>query len=635
MADLGRYFTGMTYEHMVQAVDRLNDSIRASLEKDPTGDAAARWHDPHEVAFTLRHRFPIAVSLISRVENEIYSEPMRRAYPGLLTGYFDYKSIFDHSAFPLDPGTFWRTWRSSTVRIGDVYLGTDKIGHFFDKGFIVYEAYWKARTEGADEAEAWRRAVALGTGSHPFYSEKGIVGNWTSGAYSNADLLTDYVGAWFYRNLTEPIDLGGRHMEPMLVREGMYWRLSDRVRRDSDFFTGFIFPHMDEALNPSLYIAWIRKGVREGVRERAANVIAFYADENGMPRPRWYFQKLASDLATFYGVDYGHAGSPDELITIANTCYPALSAARASSGESDSIIDAVRDRDKRRIRDALDRPGWSRARGLKGAGVLHAAIGQPELIGPLIRAGAAINATDENGRTPLHYAARAGDADSAALLLDAGARIDMGDALGWTALHEACSYGRAQVVALLLDRGAETEAAGPLGQRPIHRAARAGHADIVAMLIEHGADAGAADESGWTAMHHAAAAGATDVLDVLIRAGLDPGVPDVSGTTPLHLASRGGWSGAVALLLKAGAQAQAANERGVTPLHEAALAGDERIVAMLLAGGADPTTPTLRGQTPLRIAQVRKHTGAVLTLERAESSVRDRRAQADSDESGS
>ena len=75
----------------------------------------------------------------------------------------------------------------------------------------------------------------------------------TTGIRSNADLAANYAGFKFYRNLTEEVRIGDRVMPPMLVRQGPYWRLNDQVQPDSDFFTAFITPHWNEALNPNVY----------------------------------------------------------------------------------------------------------------------------------------------------------------------------------------------------------------------------------------------------------------------------------------------------------------------------------------------------------------------------------------------
>ena len=72
------------------------------------------------------------------------------------------------------------------------------------------------------------------------------------------------------------------------------------------------------------------------------------------------------------------------------------------------------------------------------------------------------------GSTPLLFAARSGDAESARLLIEAGA--DVNDALpnGMTALVEAAHSGHQALGMLLLEKGADPNAGGSR----LHRAAR-------------------------------------------------------------------------------------------------------------------------------------------------------------------
>ncbi|KAH9902976.1 ankyrin repeat-containing domain protein [Cubamyces lactineus] len=49
-----------------------------------------------------------------------------------------------------------------------------------------------------------------------------------------------------------------------------------------------------------------------------------------------------------------------------------------------------------------------------------------------------VNAIDEDGRTPLHWAASSGSVDIARYLIDQGADVNRGDSGGWSPLHIAC-----------------------------------------------------------------------------------------------------------------------------------------------------------------------------------------------------
>lgn len=80
-----------------------------------------------------------------------------------------------------------------------------------------------------------------------------------------------------------------------------------------------------------------------------------------------------------------------------------------------------------------------------GRKALHyaAMYDQPAIIELLLDAGHPIDATDDHGHTPVHYAAAEGSSLSLDLLIRRGARIDSD---GMTALHWAASLGNATTV---------------------------------------------------------------------------------------------------------------------------------------------------------------------------------------------
>src|SRR5205823_6457872 len=143
-----------------------------------------------------------------------------------------------------------------------------------------YRTYRDSLRRGATEEQAVRDAIRVGTDG-PIYSEKGLLGLVTAGAYSNADLVSNYMGMCFYKNLSEPVMLKGQLRPPMLVLEGNYWRVAPHVRPDSDFFSQFISDHLNEALNPSWYKDQFRPGIRKAIVEYRRNVLERYKDPNG------------------------------------------------------------------------------------------------------------------------------------------------------------------------------------------------------------------------------------------------------------------------------------------------------------------------------------------------------------------
>jgi ankyrin repeat protein len=62
------------------------------------------------------------------------------------------------------------------------------------------------------------------------------------------------------------------------------------------------------------------------------------------------------------------------------------------------------------------------------------------------------------------------------------------DKEGYTALHHAAREGHAGIVRYLVSRGADLEAGSGCGTRPLHLAALNGNYEVVAFLMEQGAD---------------------------------------------------------------------------------------------------------------------------------------------------
>src|SRR6476661_8091923 len=101
---------------------------------------------------------------------------------------------------------------SPTVRLFDTYLGTDKVGHFLEQGYEYYQTYRQNEAAGVDAPTCVQRALAVGV-----HQEKTIFGLMLIGVYSNADLAANYAGFKFFLNLTRPVLINGRRLEPMLV----------------------------------------------------------------------------------------------------------------------------------------------------------------------------------------------------------------------------------------------------------------------------------------------------------------------------------------------------------------------------------------------------------------------------------
>lgn len=318
-ADLGPFVSYASYTAIRRGMEKTNASIARAVKAGRRAEVE-RLQSPDTIAAAVHKAYGPAYNQIEDLETLVHKPKFIDRFPGRILGYSPPRWIYHDTHFAFDPRKVnMSLWRASTIKVYGVYLGTDKLGHFHDMGYIYYESYRHALRRGLGEEEATRRGVEVGVSG--ILSERGILGEVSSGIYSNGDLAANFVGMKFYENLTHPVKLRGEEHPPLLVPDGPYWSMNPEVFRDVDFFRAYVTDHFDEALNPSLYTGGIRRGIVRAVHDRAADLRGWYGDEDGHERPREYFDALTRELGTYYGEDYGHRGDADTLVTIGNAAY--------------------------------------------------------------------------------------------------------------------------------------------------------------------------------------------------------------------------------------------------------------------------------------------------------------------------
>jgi hypothetical protein len=503
-ADLGDYFNRWAYRAIEQGVNVTNTEIRRGLdEHKPAGVMEELQSAPH-VTMAVRTQWPWSVTQIEDFERILRSPEMRDQYPGRIVAYGErFAGVYEHAFFPLDI----RAWAhilffSSTIRVYGTYVGTDKFGHFTDEGINYYFEYRKWRDAGVSEREAIARAVRLG--SNGIMSEDGLLGLAANADYANGDISGNFAGFLFYRNLTEPMRLKGRMCPAMLVRDGAFWKIAEDVRPDSAFFARFISDQLDEALNPGFFDPYLRPAMHEAVRARKAVLLQHYADEDGRSHDREWFDRKLRELSTYWGIDYGHRGTYDELVSIGNSCFgreeepsrnwESTELASESPGQDTPWVDPF------------------------GRTPLHlaAARSRTGMVAALVSIGASPARRDDFGRTPLHDAALGASEGAARRLLDGGADPSAADDYGSTPLHLACRQGSLKLARLLLARGSDPNARSAAGATPLHEAASVGDATLARLLIEAGAKSDVPDERGRTPADVARAHGFPELATTLL-----------------------------------------------------------------------------------------------------------------------
>ncbi len=173
----------------------------------------------------------------------------------------------------------------------------------------------------------------------------------------------------------------------------------------------------------------------------------------------------------------------------------------------------------------------------------------------LLSRGAAVNAADRRGFTPLTWAAASGNLEMVRLLLENGAAVERRAKDGTTALMVASANGFIEVVRALLVRGADVTAARA-GVKARQLAIDRGHADIAALLEQA--------EALGIRMLQAAAEGNDTLVRQLLAQGAPGNQRDERGATALMIAARNGDLGMMQALLSRGVDPSLTDNQGQT-----------------------------------------------------------------------
>ena len=225
--------------------------------------------------------------------------------------------------------------------------------------------------------------------------------------------------------------------------------------------------------------------------------------------------------------------------------------------------------------------------------------GEFHVVTQLIKNGASINAKDQDGLTPLHYAAANGHLDIVKILLEHSADIDLvddhimdGTKLNRTALHRSICFGHKEVASLIIERGADVNQRDADGFAPLDMAILEDQGDIAETLIQNGADINAADGIGYTALHFAIEDNDIKLVNLLIKHGANVNVGDNNLLRPLHLSAKMRLKEITQILIENGANVNSKTVSGGNPLHVALVFGEngkshEEIIETLIWNGID------------------------------------------------
>ncbi|MFF2452192.1 ankyrin repeat domain-containing protein [Isoptericola sp. NPDC058082] len=186
---------------------------------------------------------------------------------------------------------------------------------------------------------------------------------------------------------------------------------------------------------------------------------------------------------------------------------------------------------------------------------LHRAVADDDAaaVATALHEGAAVDARDADGRTPLLAATRQGSAGLARLLLEAGADPDAQDRLQDSAFLYAGAEGLDDILRLTLEHGADVTSTNRFGGTALIPASEHGHVSTVRILLDAGVPVDHVNDLSWTALHEAIVLGdgsadQVEVVRLLLDAGADPTVRDGQGVLPRDLAASRGYDAIVAEL---------------------------------------------------------------------------------------
>lgn len=209
------------------------------------------------------------------------------------------------------------------------------------------------------------------------------------------------------------------------------------------------------------------------------------------------------------------------------------------------------------------------------------------IIEALYRAGAYLNLTNHNRRTPLHNAIQRGWSGAVITLINNGAEINARDRLGNTPLFLAVQAGSTAQSRMLMQKGANVNALNNFGETPLFDALTTNKQAIARFLLKKGASIKIKNKKGATVLHRAAGFKQNGTVIVwLVKKKVPVHIRQKDGTTALHHAARIGSLDNVRALLRAGADVNVVNKAGHSIMYFAVRSNNKKLVDTLVGKGA-------------------------------------------------
>jgi len=205
---------------------------------------------------------------------------------------------------------------------------------------------------------------------------------------------------------------------------------------------------------------------------------------------------------------------------------------------------------------------------------LHYAVfhNRSDVVHFLCEKGADLNVQNKHGLTPVLCAADKNFTSLVRILVKFGANLRLTDNQGFSLLHKAVLSSNLDLVQFLLEE--------------------------CGFLL----DINASSDEGFTPLHQAALHGHNKIIKALLAIGASVSCVSRQKATPLHLACTKNHERAAELLLEKGAFVDAQDRSQRTPLHYACLFGHAKIIRLLIKNNADIHLKDRRNESSFALA---------------------------------
>ena len=140
----------------------------------------------------------------------------------------------------------WPKAVDPTINIGGVYFGIDKLSHFLGSGYEYFKVYLGEKENGALDYKAKFSAINWG-----LKMENTIIGIWSVGIFSYADLEANYQGFLMAKDFCD---------KSILLYNESEWKVIKNIK-----IQNYINPSWDEAYNPNSYTKEREKKIRKNI----------------------------------------------------------------------------------------------------------------------------------------------------------------------------------------------------------------------------------------------------------------------------------------------------------------------------------------------------------------------------------